>query len=146
MVKKFRGQKWFVYSKRRLLTWHIWEFLQVWPGSFPIFRAGLVHVQKLSCWNSTLSTTDVGGEPETEIPVGMILSTTPKVQSPKYKSPKYSCKPDYRMQQRHFLSAVNWPSSDHYFHTHTSGGSSADEVERIREKSILVIWWGFIWI
>ena len=87
----------------------------------------------------------MGGRPETEIPVGMILSTTPKVQSPKYESPKYeppkySCKPDYRMQQRHFLSAVNSPSSDHYFHRHTSGGSSADEVEREREKSILVIW------
>ena len=35
------GRMWFLYSKRRLLTQHIREFLQVWPGPFPIFGWGL---------------------------------------------------------------------------------------------------------
>ena len=34
------GQTWFLYSKRRLLTQHIWEVLQVWPGPFPDFWVG----------------------------------------------------------------------------------------------------------
>jgi len=29
--------QWFLYSKWRLLTQHIWEFLQVWPDPFPSF-------------------------------------------------------------------------------------------------------------
>ena len=31
------GRTWFLYSKWRLLTQHIQEFLQVWPGPFPSF-------------------------------------------------------------------------------------------------------------
>ena len=31
---------WFLYSKQRLLTQHIWEFLQVTPGPFPDFWVG----------------------------------------------------------------------------------------------------------
>ena len=35
------GQIWFLYSKRRLLTQHMQESLQVTPGPFPIFGQGL---------------------------------------------------------------------------------------------------------
>ena len=31
---------WFVYSKRRLLTQHMQELLQMWPGPFPTFWVG----------------------------------------------------------------------------------------------------------
>ena len=34
------SRMWFLYSKRRLLTQHIWEFLQVIPDSFPDFWVG----------------------------------------------------------------------------------------------------------
>ena len=34
------GGTWFLYSKRRLLTQHIQEFLQVTPGPFPNFMGG----------------------------------------------------------------------------------------------------------
>ena len=34
------GRMWFLYSKQRLLTQHIREFLQVWPGPLPNFWAG----------------------------------------------------------------------------------------------------------
>ena len=33
--QEFSNPTWFVYSKWRLLTQHIWEFLHVWPGPFP---------------------------------------------------------------------------------------------------------------
>ena len=42
-VKNFvigNGQTRFLYSKRRLLTQQIWEFLQVAPGPFPDFLGG----------------------------------------------------------------------------------------------------------
>ena len=35
------GRMWFLYSKRRLLTQHIRESLQVTPGPFPVFGWGL---------------------------------------------------------------------------------------------------------
>ena len=34
------GRKWFLYSKWRLLTQHIREYLPVWPGPFSQFWAG----------------------------------------------------------------------------------------------------------
>ena len=43
------GRTWFLYSKWRLLTQRIQEFLQVWPGPFPAFWAGSGD-ELQTCW------------------------------------------------------------------------------------------------
>ena len=49
---------WFLYSKRRLLTQHIWELLQATPGPFLIFWVGPGNKARTGLWTKLLDWTD----------------------------------------------------------------------------------------